>query len=108
VADDGRTDSDAEARLSSKGKSGLIGGQPTRRRWEALGSSLVRPTHAAVQKDCMVVRQQAQSDPTRRVAQFGERKSPIVRYIVPTGSGQSGKRRAIALAQPSTKQLDPL
>jgi hypothetical protein len=59
-----------------QGKSGLIGGQPTRRRWEALESSLVRPTRAAVQKDCMVVRQQAQSDATRRVAQFGVRKSP--------------------------------
>ena len=61
----------------ARGKSGLIGGQPTRRQWEALGPSLVRPTHAAVQKDCMVVRQRAQSDPIRRVAQFGVRKSPI-------------------------------
>ena len=93
MADDGRTDSGAEARLSSKGKSGLIGGQPTRRRWEALGSSLVRPTRAAVQKDCMVVRQRAQSDPTRRVAHFGERKRPIVGYIVPTSSEQSGKTK---------------
>jgi len=42
------------------------------------------------------------------VAHFPPRKSPIVRYIVPTSNGQSGKRREIALAQHSTKQSAPL